>query len=155
MLRERPKSSQAAHALATLYDTHGASAFSLAFAMLADREAAEGAVQQAFWRLQDKAESNPDVEIGCRALLLHHVFRAAVNDARQPAQRDGVPGLVDALPDDEREALLLCLHGVGYAELAAIQRVETRTIAARLRQAVSSVRVPASATHSRSTSVLS
>lgn len=126
-------------AAANLYDAHGRPAYRLAFALLADEAAAADVVVEAFRGLRRRPRAKRGLPALDAPILLRSVYRAAA------VARSGTVGgdrlaLIDSLPPEQREALLLSMHGVSCAELAALERTSVLVIAARLEQALRHVR---------------
>lgn len=143
-----PKSVADHGAIAALYDTCGREAFAIALMMVSDRRHAERVVAEAFtaFRCEPPRTARPAVRI--RTLLLHHAYHAAARHLErakpallpQPVLRRNAnkrrnrqrADLLNALPTEQREALLLCLHGASCSELAALHDEAAKTIASRL-----------------------
>ncbi len=128
---------------ASLYDAHGHRAYRLAHVILADEEAAADAVVDAFRTLCRRRGPRGGSDAQQRMLLLRSVYRTATAArARRPADPGGTGrgALLDAIPTPEREALLLCMHGVSCTELATTERTSATVIAARLERALRHLR---------------
>ncbi len=70
------------------------------------------------------------------ALLPEPVVRRKADEPRTIQRAD----LLNALPAEQREALVLCLHGAGCSELAALHDEAAKTIASRLHGALTRMR---------------
>ncbi len=142
-MSENGSASAPARGVAALYDAEGQRAYSLAFAIVGDEAAAADVVVGAFGTLRS-AGSGRRAE--SRALLLQCVYAAATAlRARDRGLRvDARGALLGALTPEQRQTLVLCLHGVSCAELAGIERTSTEVVAARLGQALRQVRGPLS-----------
>lgn len=128
---------------AALYDAHGPRAYRLALVVLADEEAAADAVVDAFRTLCRRPGESGGSDAQQRMLLLRCVYRtAAAARARRPADPEatGRGALLDGIPPEQREALLLCMHGVSCTELATTERTSAAVIAARLELALRHLR---------------
>lgn len=128
---------------AALYDAHGDRAYRLALAILADEEAAADAVVDTFRTLRRRRGPSGGSDAQQRMLLLRGVYRTATAArARRPADPAGTGrgALLDAIPPQQREALLLCMHGVSCTELATTERTSAAVIAVRLERALRHLR---------------
>ncbi len=128
----RPAPGRRLRATAALYDAHGRQAYRLALALLADEAAAADAVAEAFGSLCRRSRLRREPRTRQRTLLLRAVYRAAAAHDRGT--------LLSGLPPEEREALLLCVHGVSCAELAATGRTSKAEVAAQVSRALRRVR---------------
>jgi RNA polymerase sigma-70 factor (ECF subfamily) len=75
------------HAFATLYDRHSRPAFSLAYRMLGDQQAAEDLTQEAFLKLWRAAGSYRPERGSLRTWLLSIVHNKAIDQIRSSASR--------------------------------------------------------------------
>jgi RNA polymerase sigma-70 factor (ECF subfamily) len=155
-------------ALETLYERYGTQVYSLALAMLRDRDKAADLTQEVFllvWRHAGiyRPTGSP------RAWLLRLVRNRAIDELRRARRRhplpSTVPGVVSthsmhtstellnvivqqeireavtALPELHREALLLAFfHGLSHQEIAVHLQTPLGTVKARIRRALQSLR---------------
>lgn len=115
-----------AAAARAVYDAHGRAAYTLAFGILSDRDAAERAVEEAFRTLRFDLLPGDQPR-----MLLLHVYDAAttIRDRQAPVAIPVDPaGPLDSLPSLERDALLLCQRGLTCSDVAAILRVPKETV---------------------------
>jgi DNA-directed RNA polymerase specialized sigma24 family protein len=106
-------------ALAALYDAHSPVAYRLASAMLADGSLAAEALEAGFLNLWERARSGSASEgLSPAASVLRFVYRACVERRPSaPAQH----GVLDALPDEQRLAIVLAQVGrLTVEETAAV-----------------------------------
>jgi RNA polymerase sigma-70 factor (ECF subfamily) len=85
------------HAFATLYDRHSRAAYSLAYRMMGERQAAEDLVQEAFLKLWRGAASSYRPERGSvRTWLLSIVHNRGIDQHRSSASRRRMQDKVEA-----------------------------------------------------------
>jgi hypothetical protein len=153
LLREQttsPREARRAHAplsaarIAAIYDLHGRSAYSVAMMILADREHAEAATEDAFRSLRNDEKARGDAG-QLRTHLLRLVYAAAKTRATARAPRAPLPALLTHAPLSEHQALVLCLHGVTCAALDASEGAPPGTAALRLHRALRQARSERSA----------
>ena len=148
-------------ALATLYDRYGRLAYSLAYRILGEPEAAEDAVHDAYllaWRGAGSYTRDRGTARGWLLSIVHHrsvdvlrrktAFRpapleaaehhAAESDTAEEATRNveqqGVRRVLETLPEAQRRTIELAYFG-GYTqvELAALMGVPLGTVKGRMR----------------------
>ena len=138
----RPVSRRRCRSTADLYDAHGRQAYRLALGLLADEVAAADAVAEAFASLRRRSRLRRDSRARQGTLLLRAVYRVAgtVLESRSQVVAGGRATLLSGLLPGQRETLLLCLHGVSCAELAATGRTSTTEVAGQLTRALRHVR---------------
>jgi hypothetical protein len=107
--------------------------------ILADREHAEAATEDAFrsLRLDEKAQRDSGHP---RTQLLRLVYAAAERRAIARASCSSLPAPLIHAPPTERQALVLCLHGVTCAALDASEGAPPGTAALRLHRALKRAR---------------
>lgn len=135
----RPENDRRQRETAALYDAHGRRAYRLAFVLLADELAAADAVAEAFSELRHRSRLRREPRARQGTLLLRGVYRAASAALeRRPlaAGSDDRRPSLSGLPPAEREALLLCMHGVSCTELAATGRMSRAEVAGALTRAL-------------------
>jgi RNA polymerase sigma-70 factor, ECF subfamily len=91
LVRERD-----AHAFATLYDRHARAAYSLAYRMMGERQAAEDLVQDTFLKLWRGASTYRPERGNVRSWLLAIVHNQAIDQIRSSASRRRVQEKVEA-----------------------------------------------------------
>jgi RNA polymerase sigma-70 factor (ECF subfamily) len=165
LVRERD-----AHAFATLYDRHARAAYSLAYRMIGERQAAEDLVQDAFLKLWRGASSYRPERGNVRSWLLAIVHNQAIDQIRssasrrrtqekveasaprfQPseafaeswrnARRDQVREALRSLPEEQLRVLELSYFG-GYkhAEIAELLGLPLGTVKGRMRLGLQKLR---------------
>jgi RNA polymerase sigma-70 factor (ECF subfamily) len=165
LVRERD-----AHAFATLYDRHARAAYSLAYRMMGERQAAEDLVQDAFLKLWLGASSYRSERGNVRSWLLAIVHNQAIDQIRssasrrrtqekveasaprfQPseafaeswrnAQRDQVREALKSLPAEQLKVLELSYFG-GYkhVEIAELLGLPLGTVKGRMRLGLQKLR---------------
>jgi RNA polymerase sigma-70 factor, ECF subfamily len=165
LVRERD-----AHAFATLYDRHARAAYSLAYRMMGERQAAEDLVQDAFLKLWRGASSYRPERGNVRSWLLAIVHNQAIDQIRssasrrrtqekveasapriQPseafaeswrnARRDQVREALRSLPEEQLRVLELSYFG-GYkhAEIAELLGLPLGTVKGRMRLGLQKLR---------------
>src|ERR671920_1234373 len=85
-----------AEAFATLYDRHARAAYSLAYRMMGERQAAEDLVQDAFLKLWRGASSYRPERGNVRSWLLAIVHNQAIDQIRSSASRRRTQEKVEA-----------------------------------------------------------
>ena len=150
-------------ALVTLYERHGRVAFALAYRVVDDAASAEEVVQDAFLRVWHHAASFDPARGGVRAWLLTIVHHRAIDARRgrggrrderfepesveaartapdlwgeveRGLERERVRVAVDALPDEQRQAIELAYYeGLTHGEIAARTGAPLGTVKGRLR----------------------
>ena len=88
--------SRDSQAFATLYDRHGRAAYSLAYRMMGERQAAEDLVQDAFLKLWRGASSYRPERGSVRSWLLAIVHNQAIDQLRSSASRRRMQEKVEA-----------------------------------------------------------
>jgi RNA polymerase sigma-70 factor (ECF subfamily) len=165
LVRERD-----ARAFATLYDRHARAAYSLAYRMMGERQAAEDLVQEAFLKLWRGASSYRPERGNVRSWLLAIVHNQAIDQIRssasrrrtqekveasapkvQPseafseswrnARREQVREVLKSLPEEQLKVLELAYFG-GYkhAEIAELLGIPLGTVKGRMRLGLQKVR---------------
>jgi RNA polymerase sigma-70 factor, ECF subfamily len=146
-------------ALAELYDQHGARLYRYAHLLLADRAAAEDAVQEAFCQLARAALTNPAVltvaylttivRNECFSVLRRRGRRpvecAPLLELRAPGSSEEERLLLEsalrALPPEQREAIYLkVFEGLTFDEIGDRCGVTLNTAASRYRYALAALR---------------
>jgi RNA polymerase sigma-70 factor (ECF subfamily) len=84
------------HAFVTLYDRHGRAAYSLAYRMMGEPQAAEDLVQDAFLKLWRSASSYRPERGSVRSWLLAIVHNRAIDQLRSSASRRRMQEKVEA-----------------------------------------------------------
>lgn len=106
--------------------------------VLGEAGASSSAVEAAFAELGQVSRMPEPLE---RALLLQRVYRLATSQVRNSdAPRRTRPELLNALPPEQREVLVLSLHHVRCSELAEIHNLTWPIIAMRLHHGLQSCR---------------
>ena len=157
-------------AFATLYDRHGRTAYSLAYRMMGERQAAEDLVQEAFLKLWRAAGSYRPERGSVRSWLLAIVHNQAIDQLRssasrrrmqekveasapqfQPneafseswrnAQREQIREALKTLPQEQLKVLELAYFG-GYtrAEIAGLLDLPLGTVKGRMRLGLKKMR---------------
>jgi RNA polymerase sigma-70 factor (ECF subfamily) len=157
-------------AFATLYDRHGRAAYSLAYRMMGERQAAEDLVQEAFLKLWRAAGSYRPERGSVRSWLLTIVHNGAIDQLRssasrrrmqekveasapqfQPneafseswrnAQREQIREALKTLPQEQLKVLELAYFG-GYtrAEIAGLLDLPLGTVKGRMRLGLKKMR---------------
>jgi RNA polymerase sigma-70 factor, ECF subfamily len=165
LVRERD-----AHAFATLYDRHAHAAYSLAYRMIGERQAAEDLVQDAFFKLWRGASSYRPERGNVRSWLLAIVHNQAIDQIRssasrrrtqerveasaprfQPseafaeswrnARRDQIREALRSLPEEQLRVLELSYFG-GYkhVEIAELLGIPLGTVKGRMRLGLQKLR---------------
>lgn len=144
-------------ALKQLYDRFGARLYGIAHRILRDSALAEDAIQEAFvkvWRNADKYERARGSALGWVATIVRRAAfdlrpRERVGEPVEIADEQPEPGMLDpglaraldALPERHRRALLLMyVHGLTHAEVAAEMGVPLGTAKSWVRRAASSLK---------------
>jgi RNA polymerase sigma-70 factor, ECF subfamily len=165
LVRERD-----AHAFATLYDRHARAAYSLAYRMIGERQAAEDLVQDAFLKLWRGASSYRPERGNVRSWLLAIVHNQAIDQIRssasrrrtqekveasaprfQPseafaeswrnARRDQVREALRSLPEEQLRVLELSYFGgFKHAEIAELLGIPLGTVKGRMRLGLQKLR---------------
>ena len=165
LVRERD-----AHAFATLYDRHARAAYSLAYRMIGERQAAEDLVQDAFLKLWRGASSYRPERGNVRSWLLAIVHNQAIDQIRssasrrrtqekveasaprfQPseafaeswrnARRDRVREALRSLPEEQLRVLELSYFGgFKHAEIAELLGLPLGTVKGRMRLGLQKLR---------------
>jgi RNA polymerase sigma-70 factor, ECF subfamily len=165
LVRERD-----AHAFATLYDRHARAAYSLAYRMIGERQAAEDLVQDAFLKLWRGASSYRPERGNVRSWLLAIVHNQAIDQIRssasrrrtqekveasaprfQPseafaeswrnARRDQVREALRSLPEEQLRVLELAyFSGYTHVEIAELLELPLGTVKGRMRLGLQKVR---------------
>jgi RNA polymerase sigma-70 factor (ECF subfamily) len=165
LVRERD-----AHAFATLYDRHARAAYSLAYRMMGERQAAEDLVQDAFLKLWRGASSYRPERGNVRSWLLAIVHNQAIDQIRssasrrrtqekveasaprfQPseafaeswrnAQRDQVREALSTLPEEQLKTLELAyFSGYTHLEIAELLGLPLGTVKGRMRLGLKKIR---------------
>lgn len=148
-------------ALGVLYDRHGRSAFGLAFRLLGDRARAEDVTHDAFLAIWRHADAYDPARGRVRAWLLTAVRNRCLDILRDrpPGRRtddlealpddgggdpfesalsrlqaDAVRAALAALPDEQREVIVLAyFDGLTHVEIAARSGLPLGTVKGRLR----------------------
>jgi RNA polymerase sigma-70 factor, ECF subfamily len=157
---------EATHEVARLYDVFGASLYRYALMLLADREAAEDAVQQVFVALLERGTRRireeerylrQAVRNACYSALRHRKVRvtagltpvddfllesvAAAGEPVSPETRLALDRSVRALAPDQREVLHLhAFVGLTFREIADATGDSHNTVASRYRYALDKLR---------------
>jgi RNA polymerase sigma-70 factor (ECF subfamily) len=153
--------------IAGLYDAHGERLFGYALMILADRAAAEDAVQEVFSmllerpRLRDGIRSPADylrraVRNECYSVLRRRraspmgdsdgLVAARKGSAPDPDQQLALSRAIAGLSADQREVLhLKAFEGLTFAEIASAVGIPANTAASRYRYAVAHLREALSA----------
>ena len=165
LVRERD-----AHAFATLYDRHARAAYSLAYRMMGERQAAEDLVQEAFLKLWRGASSYRPERGSVRSWLLTMVHNLAIDQLRSSAsrrrmqerveataprflpseafkeswrnaQREQIKEALKTLPQEQVEVLELAYFG-GYTrkEIAGLLGLPLGTVKSRMRLGLKKMR---------------
>ena len=159
-----------AHAFATLYDRHARAAYSLAYRMMGERQAAEDLVQDAFLKLWRGASSYRPERGNVRSWLLAIVHNQAIDQIRssasrrrtqekveasaprfQPseafaeswrnARRDQVREALRSLPEEQLRVLELSYFGgFKHAEIAELLGLPLGTVKGRMRLGLQKLR---------------
>ena len=146
--------------LAALYDEHGARLYRYAVLLLANREAAEDVVHEAFVRLGVALARRhpPDVSFGYLAVIVRNECYSALRRRKRRAEDPGTlvepvaPGaseeerlIVDAalraLPAEQREVIYLkVFEGLTFQEIADRCGMSINTAGSRYRYAAEALR---------------
>ena len=158
------------HAFATLYDRHSRAAFSLAYRMMGDHQAAEDILQESFLKLWRSASSYRAERASLRTWLLSIVHNRAIDQLRSRAtkrrtqqkieavapryeaseafghtlanfQREQVREALRSLPEEQLKTLELAyFSGYTHVEIAELLGVPLGTVKGRMRLGLKKVR---------------
>ena len=159
-----------AQAFATLYDRHSRAAFSLAYRMMGERQAAEDLTQESILKLWRGAASYRSERGGVRTWLLSIVYNRGIDQLRSMAsrrrtqekvelsaptseaseafekswrnsQRDQVRQAMKALPQEQLKVLELAyFSGYTHVEIAQLLEVPLGTVKGRMRLGLQKIR---------------
>jgi RNA polymerase sigma-70 factor, ECF subfamily len=159
-----------AEAIATLYDRHSRAAFSLAYRMMGERQAAEDLTQESFLKLWRGAASYRSERGSVRTWLLSIVHNRGIDQLRSMAsrrrtqekvelsapkseaseafekswrnsQRDQVRQAMKALPQEQLKVLELAyFSGYTHVEIAQLLEVPLGTVKGRMRLGLQKIR---------------
>jgi RNA polymerase sigma-70 factor (ECF subfamily) len=159
-----------AQAFAVLYDRHGRTAYSLAYRMMGERQAAEDLVQDAFLKLWRGASSYRPERGSVRSWLLAIVHNQAIDQLRssasrrrtqekveasaprfQPseafaeswrnAQREQIREALKSLPEEQLKVLELAyFSGYTHVEIAELMGLPLGTVKGRMRLGLKKVK---------------
>lgn len=159
-----------AEAFATLYDRHSRSAFSLAYRMMGDRQAAEDLAQDAFIKVWKNASSYRAERGSVRTWILSIVHNRGIDQLRSTASRRRTQEKIEALAprsqpseafseiwrnsrrDQVREALktlppeqlkileLAYFSGYTHLEIAGLPNIPLGTVKGRIRLGLEKMR---------------
>src|SRR5918911_1965326 len=159
-----------AEAFATLYDRHSRAAFSLAYRMMGDRQAAEDLAQDAFLKVWRNASSYRAERGSVRTWILSIVHNRGIDQLRshasrrrtqdrieasaprsQPseafaetwrnAQRDQVREALNTLPPEQLKILELAyFSGYTHVEISDLLRLPLGTVKGRMRLGLKKIR---------------
>lgn len=149
-----------AELLAAWYDEHGARLYRYAQFLLANREAAEDAVQEAFVRLGAALARRqpPDVSFGYLAVIVRNECYSALRRRKRRAEDSApivepvaagaseeerliVEAALRALPMDQREVVYLKIfEGLTFQEIGDRCGISINTAASRYRYAAEALR---------------
>jgi RNA polymerase sigma-70 factor (ECF subfamily) len=149
-----------AEPLAALYDEHGARLYRYAVLLLANREAAEDAVQEAFIRLAAALARRhpPEVSFGYLAVIVRNECYSALRRRKRRGEDPGpivepispqaseeerliVDAALKALPTEQREVVYLkVFEGLTFQEIADRCGISINTAASRYRYAAAALR---------------
>ena len=158
------------HAFATLYDRHSRAAFSLAYRMMGERQAAEDLTQESFLKLWRAAGSYRSERGSVRTWLLSIVHNQGIDQLRSIAsrrrtqqkvelsaptseaseafleswrnsQREQVREAMKALPKEQLKVLELAYYsGYTHVEIAELLEVPLGTVKGRMRLGLQKIR---------------
>jgi RNA polymerase sigma-70 factor (ECF subfamily) len=159
-----------AQAFATLYDRHSRAAFSLAYRMMGERQAAEDLTQESFLKLWRAASSYRSERGSVRTWLLSIVHNRGIDQLRSMAsrrrtqekvelsaptseaseafekswrnsQREQVRAAMKALPQEQLKVLELAYYsGYTHVEIAELLEVPLGTVKGRMRLGLQKIR---------------
>src|SRR5215204_5455767 len=159
-----------AEAFATLYDRHSRAAFSLAYRMMGERQAAEDLAQDAFLKVWQSASSYRAERGSVRTWILSIVHNRGIDQIRshasrrrtqdkieasiprsQPSeafaqtwrnsQRDQVREALDTLPPEQLKILELAyFSGYTHVEISELLRLPLGTVKGRMRLGLKKIR---------------
>src|SRR5215208_3587669 len=159
-----------ADAFATLYDRHSRSAFSLAYRMMGERQAAEDLAQDAFIKVWRNAASYRAERGSVRTWILSIVHNRGIDQLRSTASRRRTQEKIEALAprsqpseafseiwrksrrDQVREALktlppeqlkileLACFSGYTHVEISELLSLPLGTVKGRMRLGLKKIR---------------
>ncbi len=158
-----PREPEPAEDLGRLYDRLGPSLYRYALMILADRSAAEDAVQEVFAtlaqrRLAHVRSIDAYVRLAVRNQCYSQLRRArsrpgdqgsderldlleAASAAAQPAERMALERAMRLLPAEQREVVHLKVYeGLTFSEIAAVTDSSINTVAGRYRYALNTLR---------------
>ena len=157
-------------AFAVLYDRHGRAAFSLAYRMLGERQAAEDLVQEAFLQVWRAGQSYRASRGSVRTWLLSIVHNRGIDQLRSTAsrrrtrekaeasaersqpseafaeawrnsQREDVRRALDVLPPEQLQVLELAyFSGYTHSEISNLLDVPLGTVKGRMRLGLKKIR---------------
>ena len=158
------------HAFATLYDRHSRAAYSLAYRMMGERQAAEDLTQESFLKLWRAAGSYRSERGSVRTWLLSIVHNQGIDQLRSIAsrrrtqqkvelsaptseaseafleswrnsQREQVREAMKALPKEQLKVLELAYYsGYTHVEIAELLEVPLGTVKGRMRLGLQKIR---------------
>ena len=159
-----------AEAFATLYDRHSRAAFSLAYRMMGERQAAEDLAQDAFLKVWRSASSYRAERGSVRTWILSIVHNRGIDQIRSQAsrrrtqdkieasaprsqpseafaetlrnsQRDQVREALDTLPPEQLKILELAyFSGYTHVEISDLLRLPLGTVKGRMRLGLKKIR---------------
>ncbi len=156
-----------AHAFEALYRRHAAAVLAVAYRTTRDRRAADDAVQSAFTRLWERADTIQTENVRLRAWLITVSRNAAIDAMRRTAKmassfehfeeppaperaedrimedqrRQAIGQALGALPDEQRDVIELAFFGgLTQAEIATVLDTPLGTIKGRVRLAMQKLR---------------
>src|SRR5829696_4226249 len=159
-----------AEAFTTLYDRHGRAAFSLAYRMMGERQAAEDLAQDAFLKVWRSASSYRAERGSVRTWILSIVHNRGIDQIRshasrrrtqdkieasaprsQPSeafaqtwrnsQRDQIREALDTLPPEQLKILELAyFSGYTHVEISELLRLPLGTVKGRMRLGLKKIR---------------
>jgi RNA polymerase sigma-70 factor, ECF subfamily len=157
-------------ALATLYDRHSRSAYSLAYRMMGERQAAEDLIQEVFLKVWRAAESYRSERGTVRTWILSIIRNRSIDQLRstasrrrtqekleasaprsQPSEafaetwrnsrRDHIFQAMKALPSEQSKILeLVYFSGYTHVEIAGLLNIPLGTVKGRLRLGLEKMR---------------
>jgi RNA polymerase sigma-70 factor, ECF subfamily len=159
-----------AEAFTTLYDRHGRAAFSLAYRMMGERQAAEDLTQDAFLKVWRSASSYRAERGSVRTWILSIVHNRGIDQIRSQAsrrrtqdkieastprsqpseafaqtwrnsQRDQIREALDTLPPEQLKILELAyFSGYTHVEISELLRLPLGTVKGRMRLGLKKIR---------------
>jgi RNA polymerase sigma-70 factor, ECF subfamily len=159
-----------AEAFTTLYDRHGRAAFSLAYRMMGERQAAEDLAQDAFLKVWRSASSYRAERGSVRTWILSIVHNRGIDQIRSQAsrrrtqdkieastprsqpseafaqtwrnsQRDQIREALDTLPPEQLKILELAyFSGYTHVEISELLRLPLGTVKGRMRLGLKKIR---------------